>query len=79
MTAFLSERMENCNGVNLLSNTTMWWRDILLLLLLLLLLHREQLHISALDNGRLQVLHESICSYTKIHIYIYIYGLLIWG
>ena len=28
--------------------------------ILLLLLHREQLHVSALDNGHLQVEHESL-------------------
>jgi len=58
-----------------------------------LLLHREQLHVSALDNGHLQVVHESLSKqlYTHTHIYIYIYmcvcvcvcvcvcGLLIWG
>ena len=53
----------------LLSNTTIWWRYIYYLL------HREQLHVSALDNGRLQVVMKHlVSSYTK-----HIYGLLIWG
>jgi len=47
----------NYNGVNLLSNTTIWWRDVYILYYLL---HREQLHVSALDNGHLQVVHESL-------------------
>ena len=48
----------------------MWWRYIILLLL-----HREQLHVSALDNGHLQVVHESLSKkiYKYIYIYIYIY------
>ena len=63
-----------------MSNTTMWWRYIYILLLLLL--HRE-LHVSALDNDHLQVVHESLSKqlykHTHTHIYIYIYGLLVWG
>ena len=38
------------------------------------LLHREQLHVSALDNGHLQAVYETVNSYTK-----HIYGLLMWG
>ena len=41
----------------LLSNTTIWWRCIYLYIYLL---HREQLHVSALDNGRLQVVYETL-------------------
>ena len=41
----------------------------------ILLLHREQLHVSALDNGHLQVVYES---HDK-QLYKHIYGLLIWG
>ena len=63
----------NYNGVNLLSNTTVWWRDIYILYYLL---HREQLNVSALDNGHLQVYMKHLkSSYTNI----YIYSLLIWG
>ena len=40
----------------------------------ILLLHRE-LHVSALDNGHLQFVYESLYK----QLYIYIYGLLIWG
>ena len=64
-----------CNGVNLLSNTTIWWRDVLYIYILLL--HREQLHVSALDNGHLQVVHDSLNK--QLYKPIYIYGLLIWG
>ena len=39
----------------------------------ILLLHREQLHVSALDNGHLQVVHESLNKQLYKHIYIYIY------
>jgi len=41
----------------------------------ILLLHRKQLHVSALDNGHLQVVHESLSKqlYKCIYIYIYIY------
>ena len=42
--------------MNLLSNTTIWWRDIYYLL------HREQLHVSALGNGHLQVVYEYLVS-----------------
>ena len=36
--------------------------------------NREQLHVSALDNGHLQVVHESlISSYTNIYMG-YLYG-----
>ena len=59
----------NYNGVNLQSNTTIWWRDIYYLL------HRKQLHVSALDNDHLQVVHESLSK----QLYKHIYGLLIWG
>jgi len=35
---------------------------------IILLLHRQQLHVSALDNGHLHVVHESlISSYTNIY------------
>ena len=40
-------------GVYVLSNTTIWWRYIYVLL------HRE-LHVSALDNGHLQVVYETL-------------------
>ena len=40
-----------------------------------ILLHREQLHVSALDNDHLQVVHESLSK----QLYKHIYGLLIWG
>jgi len=34
-----------------------------------ILLHTEQLHVSALDNGHLQVVHESyVSSYTNIYV-----------
>jgi len=39
----------NYNGVNLLSNTTIWLTYINIYIYILL--HREQLHVSALDNG----------------------------
>jgi len=39
----------------------------------ILLLHRKQLHVSALDNGHLQVVHESLSKQLYKHIYIYIY------
>jgi len=39
----------------------------------ILLLHREQLHVSALDNGHLQVVHESISKQLYNHIYVCIY------
>ena len=42
----------------------------------ILLLHREQLHVSALDNGHLQVVHESLSK--QLYKHIHIYGLLIW-
>jgi len=51
-----------------MSNTTMWWRYIYILLLLLL--HRE-LHVSALDNDHLQVVHESLSKKLYKHIYIW--------
>jgi len=51
-------------------NTSVWWRDIYIILLLLL--HREQLHVSALDNGHLQVVHEMLIKQLYKHIYIYI-------
>ena len=35
------------------------------------LLHREKLHVSTLDNGHLQVVYETVGSYTK---YIYIWA-----
>ena len=43
-------------------------------LYIILLLHRGQLHVSALYNGRLQVVHESL----NKQLYKHIYGLLIW-
>jgi len=55
---------------------------------LLLLLHREQLHVSALDNGHLQVVHEILNkqlykhtphTHTHTHIYIYIYMDYLYG
>ena len=36
---------------------------------IILLLHREQLHVSALDNGHLQVVHESLSKQLYKHIY----------
>ena len=36
-----------------------------------------ELHVSALDNGHLQVVHESLSK--QLYKHIYIYGLLIWG
>ena len=45
----------------------MWWRDIYLILLL----HREQLHVSSLDNGHLQVVLESLSKQLYEHIYIW--------
>jgi hypothetical protein len=39
------------------------------------LLHREQLHVSALDNGHLQVVYETLSK----QLYKHVYGLLIWG
>ena len=42
------------------------------------LLHREQLYVSALDNGRLQVPYETLIK--KLYkTYIYIYGIFIRG
>jgi len=38
--------------VYLLSNTTIWW--------IYYLLHREQLHVSALGNGHLQVVYKKL-------------------
>jgi len=63
------------NEANLLSNTTKYSRNVYYFLL-----HGEQLHVSALDNGDLQVVHESLSRqlYKHIYIYIYIYGLPIW-
>ena len=43
----------------------------------ILLLHREPLHVSALDNGLLQVVHESLSK--QLYKHIYIYGLLMGG
>jgi len=43
----------------------------------ILLLHREQLHVSALDNGHLQVVHESLSK--QLYKHIHVHGLLIWG
>ena len=40
----------------LLSNTTIWW--IYIYIYIYYLLHREQLHVSALDNGHLQFVYE---------------------
>jgi len=40
----------------------------------ILLLHTEQLHVLVLDNGHLQVVHESLSKHLYKHIYIY--GLL---
>jgi hypothetical protein len=37
----------------------------------ILLLHRVQPHVSALDNGHLQVVHESLSKQLYKHIYIY--------
>ena len=48
----------NYNGVNLLSNTAIWWRYIYIYIYILL--HREQLRVSVLDIGHLQVVHESV-------------------
>jgi len=47
----------------------------------ILLLHRKQLHVSALDNGHLQVVHESLSKqlYKCIYIYIYIYMGYLYG
>ena len=42
---------------------------------IILLLHNEQLHVSALDNGHLQVVHESL----NKQLYKHIYELLVWG
>jgi len=39
--------------------------------------NREQLHVSALDNGHLQVVPESLSK--QLYKHIYIYELLIWG
>jgi len=55
--------------VYLLSNTTIWW------IYIYYLLHREQLHVSALDNGHLQVVYGTL---SKELYKTYIYGLLIW-
>ena len=60
------------NGVNLLSNTTIWWRDVYIFYY-----NREQLHVLALDNGHLQVVPESLSK--QLYKHIYIYELLIWG
>jgi len=44
-------------------------------IVLLLLLHREQLHVSAVDNGHLQVVHESLNKQLYKNIYMgYLYG-----
>jgi len=43
----------------------------------ILLLHREQLHVSALYNDHLQVVHESLGK--QLYKHKHIYGLLIWG
>jgi len=56
--------------VYLLSNTAIWWIDIYYLF------HRKQLHVSALGNGHLQVVYETL---SKQLYKTYIYGLLIWG
>jgi len=53
----------------------MWSRDIYIILLLL---HIE-LHVSALDNGHLQVVHESLNKQFYIYIYIYIYTYIYMG
>jgi len=58
-----------CNRVNLLSNTTIWWRDVYIYIYILL--HREQLHVSALDNGHLQVVHDSLSKQLYKPIYIW--------
>ena len=47
----------------------MWWRYIYIYIYIILLLHREQLHVSALDNGHLQVVHESLSKQLYKHIY----------
>jgi len=44
----------------------------------ILLLHRVQPHVSALDNGHLQVVHESLSKQLYKHTYIYIY-IYIWA
>ena len=61
----------NYNGVNLLSNTSIWWRDVYILLL-----HREQLHVSALDNGHFRLyMNHLVSSYTNIYTSMgYLYG-----
>ena len=66
----------NSNGVNLLSNTTIRWIYIYIYIYIILL-HREQLYVSALDDGHLQVVHESVSSYTNIYIYIWLYNCLL--
>jgi len=43
---------------------------------IILLLHREQLHVSALYNGHLQVVHELLNKKLYKHIYIYIYWMM---
>jgi len=55
----------------------MWW----IYIYIYIKLHKEQQHVSALDNGHLQVVHESLSKqlYKHIYIYIYIYMLLICG
>jgi len=45
----------------------MWWRYIYIILLL----HIEQIHVSELDNGHLQVVHESLSKQLYKHIYIW--------
>ena len=44
----------------LLSNTTIWWRCIYIYIYIYYLLHREQLHVSALDNVHLEVVYETL-------------------
>jgi len=43
----------------------------------ILLLHRKQLHVSALDNGHIQVVHES--NSKQLYKYIYIYMGYLYG
>jgi len=56
------------NGLNLLSNTSIRWIYIYIYLFIYLL-HREQLHVSALDNGHLQVVHKSLSKQLYKHNY----------
>jgi len=59
------------NGVNFLSNTTIWWRYICVYMYYILFI---TLHVSELDNGHLQVVYEIFSKQLYKFTYLYVEG-----